>query len=263
MKKMLFCVECDERRDWIAKSTEIVHDIKGESIVFNCEIPYCSICNSKLSDLETEERHFEIALIEYRKRKNLLFPEQIKEIRGKYNLSQRAFARALGFAEATINRYESGVLQDTLHNNVLVLVNTPNNFLTMAKLNSDKLSDVEFLNISKKVTELTSDVLENPTLELECKGQQVLEHEAYKRLELMILGLNKHLENLERKIDSLANESESESELSITLKQHYRPALENRVSKIIDKSLHWHEDQPYNTLLNRIGIRGGIRIDKL
>lgn len=39
---------------------------------------------------------------------DILTPEEIKAIRKKYKLSQRAFARALGIGEASIARYENG-----------------------------------------------------------------------------------------------------------------------------------------------------------
>ena len=35
-------------------------------------------------------------------------PQKIKEIRGRYGLSQKAFARLLGLGDASIVRYENG-----------------------------------------------------------------------------------------------------------------------------------------------------------
>lgn len=150
-KKELFCVKCDEPRKTELKLTTIIHNIKDEKIPVEIEVPYCTICGSQLSDLDIEEQHFNIALDEYRKRKNLLFPSEIKKIREKYGISQRAFARALGFAEPTINRYEQGAIQDVVHNNMILLVDQPENMYKIAMQNRNNLSEKELEIISQRI----------------------------------------------------------------------------------------------------------------
>jgi putative zinc finger/helix-turn-helix YgiT family protein len=130
--------------------TDINHKIKDEEIVVSIMLPHCSVCGKALADIDVEEHHFEMALKEYRNRKMLLMPEEIKMIREYYGLSQRAFARALGFAEPTINRYEFGAIQDIVHNNIMLLVKEPKNMLLIATQNRKNLSSKEYeLIISK------------------------------------------------------------------------------------------------------------------
>lgn len=138
-----FCLECDEERISIPKMTNVLHNIKGEEISLEVMLPYCSVCDSQLSDLDIDEKHFDMALDEYRKRKDLLYPHEIKAIRESYGISQRAFARALGFAEPTINRYEQGAIQDVVHNNLILLVGNPDNMIEIALRNKKNLSDKE------------------------------------------------------------------------------------------------------------------------
>ena len=149
--KKLFCVQCDELREIMEKQTQVTHNIKGEEINVEAIIPHCSICGNEISDLDVEEKHFNHALNEYRKRKNLLSPKEIKEIRDIYGLSQRAFARALGFAESSMNRYELGALQDVIHNNLLLLVKDPKNMLRIAYQNRENLTTNELKLIEQKV----------------------------------------------------------------------------------------------------------------
>ncbi|MFZ3132315.1 MAG: type II TA system antitoxin MqsA family protein [Desulfosporosinus sp.] len=156
-KTELYCENCNGMRVTTPKVTEISHKIKGEEITVTVNVPICSECGCKLSDLDVEEYHHDLALNEYRKRKVLLYPEQIKAVREKYDLSQRAFSRALGFAEPTINRYELGALQDTLHNNILVLVNDPSVMLKMASLNKENLSEKEFSCLVETVNKIKTD----------------------------------------------------------------------------------------------------------
>ena len=155
--KELFCDVCNGMRLTTPKAIEITHNIKGEEITVTVNVPICSECGSELPDLEAEEYHHDLALNKYRQRKGLLFPEQIKTLREKYGLSQRAFARALGFAEPTINRYELGALQDSLHNNILVLINSPSIMLKIAELNKENLSKREFTSLVEIINKLQLD----------------------------------------------------------------------------------------------------------
>lgn len=156
--KELFCEYCNEMRVTTPKVTEITHMIKGEEISVTVNVPLCSECRCELSDLDVEEYHHDLALKEYRRRKGLLHTNQIKAIREKYGLSQRAFARALGFAEPTINRYELGALQDTIHNNILVLVNDSSVMLKMASLNKGNLTEKEFSALIETLNKNKSDI---------------------------------------------------------------------------------------------------------
>ncbi|WP_366924783.1 type II toxin-antitoxin system MqsA family antitoxin [Metallumcola ferriviriculae] len=151
--KILFCPACDEPRSYEKRETTVIHSIKGEDIQVKAKIPFCTECGAQLSDLDVEEKHFNSALQEYCERHNLLLPYQIKKIRKQYGLSQRAFARALGFAESTINRYELGALPDAVHNAIISLVMQPENMIRMAEQNRDNISDKEFGAIKDKVSE--------------------------------------------------------------------------------------------------------------
>ncbi|TAL25411.1 MAG: helix-turn-helix domain-containing protein, partial [Nitrospirae bacterium] len=73
-------------------------------------------------------------------RKGFLQPEEIKKIREQYGLSQRNFARLLGWGEITIHRYESGAIQDDVHNDVLALIKDVDDF---KKLFESKKNNIE------------------------------------------------------------------------------------------------------------------------
>lgn len=154
MNKVMFCCKCDELRETTTRETEVVHNIKGEEIFLTVAMPHCSECGTQLADLDIEEQHFDLALTEYRKKKNLLKPEEIRSIRELYGLSQRAFARALGFAEPTINRYENGAIQDNIHNNIILLAKDPNNMLTITSQSRHNLTKSEIESINSNVKQL-------------------------------------------------------------------------------------------------------------
>jgi len=209
--KTYFCIECNEEREAVLKSTNIVHEIKGESIEINVEVPHCVICGTPLSDLDIEESHFMQALNEYRRRRQLLLSEEIKAIRELYGLSQRAFARALGFAEATINRYESGAVQDDVHNTLLLLAREPNIFLVIATQNARNLSEGELSSIREAVSGLIA--VRNRQDAVNCQDEQEQvdlpsrQLLANQKLELMLLGLYKKMEDIENRVNLALNQS--------------------------------------------------------
>jgi putative zinc finger/helix-turn-helix YgiT family protein len=115
---------------------------------------YCNEGKHHFYSPEDEENKFQNAYREYRNRNGLLQPEEIKEIREKYGLSQRAFARFLGWGEITIQRYETGAIQDNAHNNLLLLINETRNFEGLFKSRKKYLLKKDVEKISKKLKEM-------------------------------------------------------------------------------------------------------------
>lgn len=102
--------------------------VRGEDIEVFTRVHYCPDGDHSFYSIDDEDEKFQLAYTEYRKRKGLLQPIEIKQIREKYGLSQRAFARLLGWGEITIHRYESGAIQDDVHNDLLLMIRELENF---------------------------------------------------------------------------------------------------------------------------------------
>jgi putative zinc finger/helix-turn-helix YgiT family protein len=96
-----------------------------------------------------EEEKFQEAYRKYRELNGLLQPEDIKEIREKYGLSQRALARFLGWGEITVQRYESGALQSNAHNFLLLLMKDTINFEKLFEIRKNMLSVNDVRKINK------------------------------------------------------------------------------------------------------------------
>lgn len=116
------CPVCETERDLIYGEMDEVLKVRGEDIEITSKMNYCPEGNHYFYDIEDEEEKFQIAYREYRKRKGLLQPEEIKQIREQYGLSQKNFARLLCWGDITIHRYESGAIQDDVHNDVLSFI---------------------------------------------------------------------------------------------------------------------------------------------
>lgn len=122
------CPICEKRRHLVyGKRTEAV-SVHGEEIPVKVNVYHCIDGDHYFYDLKDEENKYQTVYREYRRRKGLLQPEEIRLLREKYGLSQRAFAKFLGWGAITIQRYETGALQDNGHNSLLNFLKVPDNF---------------------------------------------------------------------------------------------------------------------------------------
>lgn len=146
-----FCPDCLDYTSCESFSQETTYNVRGEDIVIKALFLRCLICHEIVPDGERQEHNFNNVYHEYRQRKNLLQPSEIKEIRENYGLSQRQFAKILGWGHATLSRYEGGALQSTNHNNELVLLKQPYNMMQVLQVNSNNLAEDEYKKIEDKI----------------------------------------------------------------------------------------------------------------
>ncbi len=116
------CPLCEGVRDLDYGSKKEVIRVRGEGIDVESKLYYCKSGDHYFQSFEDDEERIQSAYREYRKRKGLLQPEEIRQIREKYGLSQRALARLLNWGLITIQRYEAGAIQDPVHNDLLFLL---------------------------------------------------------------------------------------------------------------------------------------------
>jgi putative zinc finger/helix-turn-helix YgiT family protein len=154
-----YCIACGQdgplRRE--QKATEF--DIRGETLRFTVPVKVCPSCGA--TEAEGVDPA-EIAFAEYRKLKGLLTPEQIREIRDRYRLSQKSFAALLGMSEATINRYEGGGIQDEAYDAALRACKSPEFVRTLLQRNGHRLSDWQRRRMESALEHKADDAPEIP-----------------------------------------------------------------------------------------------------
>lgn len=148
-----YCVSCEKDVEAHIIQKEEFIDLRGKSFKINSKIYKCPICEAELWDDEESDNTLRAAYTKYRKENKLLLPEEIKQIRMKYDLTQVAFSRILGFGDKTITRYENGALQDKAQNNLLILVRDIKNFLTLWSANKNNLTAAEIQKTEKWIKE--------------------------------------------------------------------------------------------------------------
>ena len=80
-----------------------------------------------------------------------LTPQEIKDIRAKYGLSQKSFARILGLGEASVARYEAGQTPSKANANLIRAAKIPRFMLECMRRDGDVLTPKERDRVSKIV----------------------------------------------------------------------------------------------------------------
>ena len=115
----------------------------------------CSVCNNEFSTPDQMDQTLKNAFNEYRRIHNIIQPEDIIKIRNKYNISQKAFSKLLGFGELTINNYEQGAIPVKANSNLIRLVDNIDDFFKLFKENKEKLSNSQRKKVEQRLIELS------------------------------------------------------------------------------------------------------------
>lgn len=100
-------------------------------IVFHtylCEDSAEKFTDTKLGELNTNQVYNK-----YREKHNIPFPDEIKQLREKYGLSQNAMSQVLGFGINSYRQYESGEIPSSSNAKLIHLADNPHNFIEMLK----------------------------------------------------------------------------------------------------------------------------------
>lgn len=119
--KTEFCVECGSYNIDYVTRPEVV-DVRGDEITVNASYWVCKDCSVEFENLCEGNDYLAEAYEIYRKKYNMLAPQDIKALRIKYGLTQGELAQILGWGLATLSRYEKGSLQDFAHDKILKLL---------------------------------------------------------------------------------------------------------------------------------------------
>ena len=137
---MKYCDTCGKEVEPEIVIKEETYNVYGEAIHINAKVLICPHCGEEFFSEELDNMTLVNVYNEYRKRHNLLMPEEIRQIREQYGLSQRSFAKLLNWGDKTICRYENGSVQDKAHNNMLLFLRDPENMKTYLKMNETGLN---------------------------------------------------------------------------------------------------------------------------
>ena len=152
-----YCEECGKEVETKVITKKETYNVCGESIEVDAQILVCAECGEELYCEQFDNITLVNAYNEYRRRHKLLTPEEIREIREKYGLSQRCFAKLLNWGDKTICRYENGSIQDKAHNSLLLFLREPENMRTYLTENEIILDEKQKAKLLYTVDRLEQD----------------------------------------------------------------------------------------------------------
>lgn len=158
-----FCPNCEKetKQRFIDKIEQI--DIRGEIIPIHLEYFQCEECGEDYENPRPDYDPLDAAYREYRKRKGMAQPEEIKKFRKELGLTQKDMSDLLGIGIATLNRYENGALQSEAHDQGIRLCMQPGNLKHILERKSGLFSDStrdRILQLLQKRDQDSGDLLE-------------------------------------------------------------------------------------------------------
>ena len=103
----MLCIECGSE---MVKCTDSIKEVfRGEELtITGIEHYRCESCGEVLFTAEEGKKYDKAISEQYAMRTDLLSPNDIKEVRKKYNLSQQEFQQVLGVSSPSVSRWETG-----------------------------------------------------------------------------------------------------------------------------------------------------------
>jgi len=125
------CPNCEKEIEieLVHKTEEI--KVRGEPIEVEVEFYKCLVCEEEFEDPRSDHDPLDKAYREYRRRHDMIQPEEIRQLRKRYGFTQSEMNNLLGWGGATLSRYENGALQDEAHGKILHLITDPRNLLNL------------------------------------------------------------------------------------------------------------------------------------
>ena len=116
-----YCPYCNSEQEYYIDK-RIFKKYKGVDVNVEENVPICKKCKNELIINTIEDENLKRIYNKYRSIKNIITPSEIKDLRNKYDISQRELTAILDFGKMTINRYENGSLPSKSHSDYLKLI---------------------------------------------------------------------------------------------------------------------------------------------
>ena len=128
-----YCPYCKKEVDYKIEKRD-VKEFRGIEIDTYENVAVCKECHKDLYVNEIEEKNNERIYELYRAKANIIKPQDIVDLREKYDISQRELTAILGFGKMIINRYErGGVPTKSQSDYIRLLIDNDNKFIEKVK----------------------------------------------------------------------------------------------------------------------------------
>lgn len=98
------------------------YDIRGHEVTITAPARFDDKTKKVVADAKLDEQAAQLALQKFRLKYQVVSPHQIKNLRKKWQLSQRKLAQVLGWSPSTIALYEAGAIPTKGNNRLLKIL---------------------------------------------------------------------------------------------------------------------------------------------
>lgn len=281
-----YCPYCKKEVDYKIEKRDI-KEFRGMGINTYENIAVCNECHQDLYINEIEEKNNERIYELYREKANIIKPQDIVNLREKYDISQRELTAILGFGKMTINRYErGGVPTKSQSDYIKLLIDNDSKFIEKVK-EAYKNGSIKYKTYEKIVSEELNNIINKEqiqdnirrylryalnrkpdiyngykSLDME-KVENIISYIASKVKNLTITSLNKYLWF----IDILSFNQRSVSITGLTYQnQKYGPTIIDKkydeISLLDDKYIR-EDIETENGNTTKIISNGNYNLDKI
>ena len=128
-----YCPYCRKKVDYKIEKRDL-KEFRGIEINTYENVAVCKECHQDLYVNEIEEKNNKRIYELYREKSNIIKPQDIVNLREKYDISQRELTAILGFGKMTINRYErGGVPTKSQSDYIKLLIDNDSKFIEKVK----------------------------------------------------------------------------------------------------------------------------------
>ncbi|HVC80836.1 MAG TPA: type II TA system antitoxin MqsA family protein [Chloroflexota bacterium] len=147
-----FCPECEAVCQFHVETRPETLLVRGTPIKLEADVVVCDCCGQTIENETLDASTLAHAYQLYRQRYNVLDPDQIRELREAYGLSQRAFTRLLGWGDMTIHRYEGGALPDSVHSDLLTMLRDDAQMSRYIHTHGDRLTPLDRRRVEEAIS---------------------------------------------------------------------------------------------------------------
>lgn len=131
------CFDCDADTRKVLQEHTFTYGTGPDSAELTVTLPVhvCPSCGFECLDHEAQTLQHEAVCAHL----GVLPPNDVRGIRKKYGMSRAAFSRVTGLGEATLNRWENGILiQSAANDRYLRLLAEPDNLRRLQRLDAER-----------------------------------------------------------------------------------------------------------------------------
>lgn len=151
---MAYCEFCGKEVKTRVITKKEIFNVRGETIKVDSQVMVCAECGEEMFDEKIDSQTLISVYDKYRKRHNLLYPDEIKKIRKQYGLNQKDFAKLLNWDDKTVRRYENGAVQTRAQNDLLLFISEPDRMHTYLSEHETALTEKQVAKLLGTVSKL-------------------------------------------------------------------------------------------------------------